>query len=146
VTSSASSAADAFAARHGVCQDFAHVYAAAARSLGIPARFVSGYLFKGPGEVSQEAGHAWAEAHVEGLGWLGFDPANGMCITDHHVRVAVGPDYLGAAPVRGIRTGGDGESLAVKVTVEPAVRVSPPLPAMMQSQSQRGQSQSQSQG
>ena len=61
--------------------------------------------------TAQEAGHAWAEAYVENLGWVGFDPTNGMCTTDAHVRVAVGLDYLGAAPVRGTRFGGGGETL-----------------------------------
>jgi transglutaminase-like putative cysteine protease len=117
-TSSATTAAEAFHARHGVCQDFAHIFVAGARFLSIPARYVGGYLLRGDGQVSQEAGHAWAEAMVPTLGWIGFDPANGTCVTDHHVRVAAGLDYLGAAPVRGARTGGIGEHLAVKVVVE----------------------------
>ena len=74
------------------------------------------------GVVDQEAGHAWAEAHVPDLGWVAFDPANGMCATDAHVRVAVGLDYLGAAPVRGTRHGGGDETLAVAVRVDQAAR------------------------
>ena len=67
--------------------------------------------------TAQDAGHAWAEAFVPGLGWVAFDAANGICATDAHVRVAVGLDYLGAAPVRGTRYGGAGETLAVSVQV-----------------------------
>ena len=65
----------------------------------------------------QDAGHAWAEAYVEELGWVGFDPANGVCMTDRYVRVAIGPDYLEAAPVRGAQIGGADEMLAVNVKV-----------------------------
>ena len=72
--------------------------------------------------VRQEAGHAWAEAHVPDFGWVAFDPANGICATDAHIRVAVGLDYLGAAPVRGTRYGGGGEQLSVTVVVDQAQR------------------------
>ena len=72
--------------------------------------------------IDQEAGHAWAEALIDGLGWVGFDPANGICPTDAYVRLAIGLDYLGAAPVRGTRYGGSGETLAVRVEVEDAGR------------------------
>ena len=74
------------------------------------------------GIVQQDAGHAWAEAYVPAVGWIAFDPANGVCATDAHVRVAVGLDYLGAAPVRGARRGGGTESMAVKVLVDQAAR------------------------
>jgi transglutaminase-like putative cysteine protease len=70
--------------------------------------------------TAQEAGHAWAEAYVENLGWVGFDAANGISTTDAHVRVAMGLDYLGAAPVRGTRFGGGGETLTVAVHVDQA--------------------------
>ena len=89
----------------GVCQDLTHIFIGCARYLGIPARYVSGYFVRVDGVVDQDAGHAWAEAKVPGLGWIGFDPANGICITDAHVRVAIGLDYLGAAPIRGSRWG-----------------------------------------
>ncbi|MGE3993052.1 transglutaminase family protein [Pseudorhodoplanes sp.] len=112
------SAAEAFALKRGVCQDISHIFIASARSLGIPARYVSGYLLRGDGRNEQHAGHAWAEAYVERLGWVGFDAANGMCPTDAYLRVAVGLDYLGAAPVRGSRIGGDGEGLDVRIRVE----------------------------
>ena len=71
----------------------------------IPARYVAGYLQLADGTIDQEAGHAWAEAFVPDLGWVGFDPANGVCPTDAYVRVAIGLDSLGAAPVRGTRYG-----------------------------------------
>lgn len=129
-------ATEAFAAAEGVCQDYAHIFIAAARHLQIPARYISGYLFQ-PGHEFQEAGHGWAEALVEGLGWVAFDPANGVSPTEGYVRVAVGLDYLGAAPVRGSRHGGTGETLAVRVRVEDAsVKPQAPVnPAGSQSQS-----------
>jgi transglutaminase-like putative cysteine protease len=119
-THSATTAAETFKLRRGVCQDITHIFVAAARSLGIPARYVGGHFHRVDGVTSQEAGHAWAEAHVENLGWVGFDPTNGISTTDAHVRVAVGLDYLGAAPVRGTRYGGAGETLTVAVRVAQA--------------------------
>lgn len=133
------SASEAFALGRGVCQDLAHVFIAAARTIGLPARYVSGHLLRDDGVELQDAAHAWAEAAVPGLGWVGFDPANGICPTDAYVRVAVGLDYLDAAPVRGARKGGGVEQLGVLVTVTQAP------PGQYQSQSQGSQSQSQSQ-
>ena len=109
-TDTGTSAIDAFSHGHGVCQDFAHVFIAAARHLGIPARYVGGYLYRADRPDGQEAGHAWAEALVDDLGWVGFDPANDISPTEAYVRVAMGLDYLGAAPVRGTRYGGAGET------------------------------------
>ena len=120
-TVTGTSAIEAFRMNHGVCQDFAHIFVAAVRHLGIPARYVSGYLRR-TDHVDQDAGHAWAEVLIDELGWVGFDPANGICPTDAYVRLAIGLDYLGAAPVRGTRYGGSGESLAVRVEVEDAGR------------------------
>jgi transglutaminase-like putative cysteine protease len=119
-TGPATSAGEAFALRRGVCQDFAHVFLAAARRLGVPARYVGGYLLRRDGVIDQEAGHAWVEGYVPGLGWVAFDPANGVCASDLYVRVAVGLDYLDAAPVRGTRFGGGRETLEVAVRVEQA--------------------------
>ena len=119
-THSATTAAEAFTLKRGVCQDLTHVFIAAARNLGIPARYIGGYFCRGDGINEQEAGHAWAEAFVPELGWVAFDAANGICGTDAHVRVAVGLDYLGAAPLRGARHGGRGEELSVKVRVAQA--------------------------
>ncbi len=108
----------ALEAGRGVCQDQAHVFIAAARLLRIPARYVSAYLCTddvGPTQAS----HAFAEAHVEGLGWVGFDPANRQSPDARYVRIATGLDYHEAAPVRGLRIGaGGGEQLAVNVQVQ----------------------------
>jgi len=130
-THSGTSAAEAFALKRGVCQDYAHIFIACARTAGVPARFVSGHFLRSDGMVNQEAGHAWAEAFVPDLGWVGFDAANCICATDAHVRVAAGLDYLGAAPVRGTRYGGGAETLTVDVRVEQAGR-----PGQWQSQTQ----------
>jgi transglutaminase-like putative cysteine protease len=113
-------AAAAFADGHGVCQDHAHVFCAAARVLGHPARYVSGHLWRSDGETVQPAAHAWAEAHIDGFGWIGFDPANGISPTEAYVRVAVGLDYRDAAPVAGARVGGGSETMSVEVAVAEA--------------------------
>jgi transglutaminase-like putative cysteine protease len=130
-TNSGTSAAEAFALKRGVCQDYAHIFIACARTGGVPARFVSGHFLRSDGSIHQQAGHAWTEAFVPDLGWVGFDAANGICTTDAHARVAIGLDYLGAAPVRGTRYGGGTETLTVAVKVEQAAR-----PGQWQSQSQ----------
>jgi len=129
-THAATTAAESFALKRGVCQDLSHVFVAAARSLGVPARYVSGYFHRADGMTEQNAGHAWAEAYIPKLGWVGFDPTHGISPTESHVRVAVGLDYLGAAPVRGTRHGGGNETMKVSVHVAPASRQS-------QSQSQQ---------
>jgi transglutaminase-like putative cysteine protease len=116
----ATTAAEAFALRRGVCQDLTHIFIASARRLGIPARYIGGHFYRIDGVTAQEAGHAWAEIYVENLGWVGFDATNGISTTGAHVRVAVGLDYLGAAPVRGTRFGGGGETLKVAVHVDQA--------------------------
>jgi transglutaminase-like putative cysteine protease len=117
-THSATTAAQAFALGRGVCQDLTHIFIAAARSAGVPARYVGGHFHRADGVVEQDAGHAWAEAYVADLGWVGFDATNGICTTAAHVRVAAGLDYLGAAPVRGARRGGGAEQLTVDVRVD----------------------------
>jgi transglutaminase-like putative cysteine protease len=119
-TQTGTTAAEAFTLRRGVCQDLTHIFIAAARQLGIPARYIGGHFLRADGVTAQDAGHAWAEAHIENLGWVGFDPTNGISTTEAHVRVAVGLDYLGAAPVRGTRYGGSGETLKVAVHVDQA--------------------------
>jgi transglutaminase-like putative cysteine protease len=121
-TDAATSAVEAFALRRGVCQDLTHIFIASCRHLGIPARYVSGYFHRADGVVDQEAGHAWAEARLPDLGWIGFDAANGISTTEAHVRVAIGLDYLGAAPIRGSRRGGGGERLDVRLRVDTARR------------------------
>jgi len=129
-TNSGTSAAEAFGLKRGVCQDYAHIFIACARSGGVPARFVSGHFLRSDDTVHQQAGHAWAEAFVPKLGWVGFDAANAICTTDAHARVAIGLDYLGAAPVRGTRYGGGNETLNVAVKVDQVGR-----PGQWQSQS-----------
>ena len=131
-TTSSTSAVEAFGLKRGVCQDYAHIFIACARSGGVPARFVSGHFLRSDGTVNQPAGHAWAEAYVPDLGWVGFDPANSICTTEAHARVAIGLDYLGAAPVRGTRYGGGNETLTVSVKVDQAGR---PGQSQWQSQS-----------
>ncbi len=116
--SASTSAAQSFEARKGVCQDMAHIFIAASRFLEIPARYVSGYFHRADGVIDQEAGHGWVEALVPDLGWVGFDPANCIGTTEAHIRVAIGLDYLGAAPIRGSRMGGGTETLDVRLRVE----------------------------
>lgn len=116
-TSISTSAEEALAQGRGVCQDHAHVFIAAARSMGIPSRYVSGYLLMEE-SAQQVASHAWAEAHVDGLGWVGFDAANDVCPDERYVRLGCGRDYGDAAPVSGIILGEANERLAVSITVE----------------------------
>lgn len=113
----AAAATETFASKRGVARDLTHIFLGAARSLQIPARYVAGYLC-GEGAEQDSGGHAWAEAHVPGLGWVGFDAANRVCPTDAYVRIAIGLDALGAAPVRGTRYGSGEETLAVAITVD----------------------------
>jgi transglutaminase-like putative cysteine protease len=92
--------------RAGVCQDFAHLFIATARAMGVPARYVSGYIHvPGVGGVMEGASHAWAEAWVPGAGWAGFDATHPVRAGENHVRVAVGRDYRDAAPTRGVYVG-----------------------------------------
>jgi transglutaminase-like putative cysteine protease len=107
----------ALALGQGVCQDHAHIFIGAARLLGLPARYVSGYLMMDD-RVDQEAGHGWAEAHVAGLGWVGFDVSNAICPDERYVRLATGTDYRDAAPVTGINIGGGQIALEVSLAVE----------------------------
>ena len=113
----ATGAARSFALKHGVAQDLAHIFISAAHSLGIPARYVGGYFRRAEIADQPDPGHAWVEAHVPDLGWVGFDPANGLCPTDAHVRVAVGLDSLGAAPVRSTHDGAGVETAAFAIKV-----------------------------
>lgn len=110
-------AEDALERGHGVCQDHAHVFIAAARLLGYPARYAGGYLMMND-RIHQDAGHAWAEVYVEGLGWVGFDISNAISPDSRYVRVATGLDYREAAPVSGMRFGAASESLDVSIQVQ----------------------------
>lgn len=113
-----STAAEAFERGAGVCQDHAHIYIACCRLLGVPARYVSGYLYDGEHDAAYTASHAWASACVQGLGWVALDVANEISATERHIGVAHGLDYLETAPIRGVRSGGDGdEEMDVAVRV-----------------------------
>ncbi len=116
-TSVDSSAEQAIAAGAGVCQDHAHIFIAACRSVGIPARYVSGYLMM-DGRIEQTASHAWAEAHLDNIGWVGFDISNGISPDGRYVRVATGFDYRDAAPVSGMSFGARDKSMVVSLRVE----------------------------
>jgi transglutaminase-like putative cysteine protease len=116
---------EALDTRRGVCQDFAHVFIALARPLGIPVRYISGYLFRDvprPGVSGEDATHAWVEAYLPDLGWVGFDPANNLIAEQNHIRVAVGRDYADVPPTRGVYKGATvvRSELAVAVRVEAA--------------------------
>ena len=110
-------AEDAMTSGNGVCQDHTHIFVSAARLLGYPARYVSGYLMMND-RVEQDATHAWAEAHVEGLGWVGFDISNQISPDERYVPMATGLDYREAAPISGMRVGGNTESMSVSVHVQ----------------------------
>lgn len=145
VTATGTPAADAFDAGEGVCQDFAHIFIAVARSWAIPARYVSGHLFRPDLDGPQVAGHAWAEAFVPGLGWVAFDPANGICTDDGYVRVAAGLDYSDAAPIVGTRRGGGSESMDVEIAISQLASRAARKQSQSQTSSKGRQSQSQGQ-
>jgi transglutaminase-like putative cysteine protease len=113
----AATAAEVFARRRGGARDSTHLFIAAAHSLGIPARYVAGYFCTG-GATAPQGDHAWAEAFVPDLGWVGFDPATGACPTDAYVRVAIGLDGLGAASIRGKRYGFGEETVKIAVRMD----------------------------
>ncbi len=117
LTTVESTAAEALEQGSGVCQDHAHLFIACCRVLHIPARYVSGYLFSSTDDKGSLASHAWAEAYVDDLGWVSFDPSNGQSATEAYVRLAVAFDYAGASPIRGIRKGGGTEEMTVRVEV-----------------------------
>lgn len=106
-------------ARHGVCQDFAHVMLGFCRALKIPARYISGYLYNGPADQLKgaQASHAWVEVHIPGHGWCGLDPTNAMPVAGHHVKVAAGRDYADVSPLKGTYRGTDRRKMTVDVLV-----------------------------
>ncbi|WP_148714627.1 transglutaminase family protein [Chitinolyticbacter meiyuanensis] len=116
-TDSETTAAAAFQLGRGVCQDHSHVFLAASRELGLPARYVSGYLYTDHDE--HVASHAWTEVWC-GDGWYGFDASNGCVPDERYVRLAIGLDYLEASPVRGVRRGGGEETLVSRALVTQA--------------------------
>jgi len=114
---------EALEARQGVCQDFSHIMIALARSLEIPCRYVSGYLYHEPKEKDrslESASHAWVEALLPNLGWTAFDPTNNLVGGDRHIRVALGRDYADVPPTRGVYKNEAQSELAVAVTVTAA--------------------------
>lgn len=119
-TTSDTSAGQALRAGSGVCQDQAHVFIATARELGVPSRYVAGYMANfGEEELSGEASHAWAEVWVEGLGWTGFDVTNQICPTESYVRLSTGLDASEAAPIRGVVAGELEENMETEVHITP---------------------------
>lgn len=134
VTTSATTAAEAFALGAGVCQDHAQIFIAGARSIGIPARYVSGYLFA-EGDNAMHETHGWAEALVPGLGWVGFDPSNRVCVTERYLRLTSGLDADEAAPIRGSVT------VAGDITIDADVRIAQANEDVGQRQAQSQQQQ-----
>jgi transglutaminase-like putative cysteine protease len=127
----------ALEARRGVCQDFAHIMIALARMVGIPCRYVSGYLCHGdePEIGSDErnapsATHAWVEAFLPRLGWVGFDPTNDLVANDRHIRTALGRDYADVPPTHGVYRGKTESELSVAVHVESS-ETAPPFDETM---------------
>lgn len=110
----------AFAMKKGVCQDFSHVMIGMCRSIGVPARYASGYLYNGPRDtlIGAQASHAWCEVYLPGMGWIGFDPTNGNLADERYVKIAVGRDYEDVAPIRGTYNGSAHCRMEVEVMVE----------------------------
>jgi transglutaminase-like putative cysteine protease len=135
-SSTHTTAAQALKAGQGVCQDHAHVFISAARALRVPARYVVGYLLAQDANLTET--HAWAEAFVPDIGWVGFDPANRLCPTDRYIRLACGLDAADAAPIRGNVSGNHQERLCASVDISQAT-------GQTQNQNQSGQTQSQTQ-
>ncbi len=123
-TSVSTPLADVLAMRRGVCQDFAHLQIGCLRSLGLPARYVSGYLLTTPppGQprlIGADASHAWVSAWCPELGWVDFDPTNNLIPSLEHITVAWGRDYSDVCPIKGVFLGGGEHSMSVSVDVEP---------------------------
>lgn len=112
---------EALKTRDGVCQDFAHIMIALVRDLGIPCRYVSGYLYTGSeydDRAAEDASHAWVEAWLPGLDWVGFDPTNNILAGDRHIRIGVGRDYADVPPTQGVFKGDAESELSVGVQVK----------------------------
>jgi transglutaminase-like putative cysteine protease len=143
--------------RKGVCQDFAHIIIALARQLRIPCRYVSGYLYheaEAHDRSEAQATHAWAEAYLPTLGWVGFDPTNNLIAGERHIRTAVGRDYADVPPTRGVFKGTAQSELSVGVQVSTtaapppeaeslpmATWIGPPVPSEDELQQQQQQQQ-----
>jgi transglutaminase-like putative cysteine protease len=124
LTNMATTPFDVYFTRRGVCQDFANLFICLARLLGVPARYVCGYVYTGPlaqNQAQSEASHAWVQVYLPEVGWKGFDPTNGVVTQTDHIRVAVGRAYVDTTPTSGtIFVGGGQETLEVAVRCEPA--------------------------
>jgi transglutaminase-like putative cysteine protease len=116
-TDATTDAEGAIKAGQGVCQDHANIFVSAVRKAGLPARYVSGYLMM-PDRVDQDASHAWAEVHIDDLGWVGFDVSNGVSPDEKYVRIAIGRDAHDAAPISGLRMGSSNEAMIVSLQVQ----------------------------
>jgi transglutaminase-like putative cysteine protease len=122
---------DALNSGQGVCQDFAHIMIAMLRNLHIPARYVSGYVYVDAthkDRSAEGATHAWVEALLPGLGWVGFDPTNNLIAGGRHIRTAIGRDYADVPPTKGTLLGTAASDLKVRVRVTPAGAVLTPEP------------------
>ena len=129
---------EAIERRAGVCQDFAHVMISILRAARGPARYVSGYIFRGESRVlGAEASHAWCEAYLPPYGWVGFDPTNDRAINDHFVKVAIGRDYRDVSPVRGIYRGGRQSEMSVNVAMDVLAGYQTQMPPIRQQQPQQ---------
>ncbi|MGJ5819265.1 transglutaminase family protein [Paludibaculum fermentans] len=125
---------EALSQRKGVCQDMAHIMITVLRQLGIPARYVSGYLFhraEDRDRSSDGATHAWVEAYLPTLGWIGFDPTNDLIASERHVRTAIGRDYADVPPTRGVLKGKADSKLTVAVGVSACEELPPELAEMV---------------
>jgi transglutaminase-like putative cysteine protease len=116
ITDTSTLAIEAFERKVGVCQDYAHVFLACARSIGIPARYVSGYFFS---ENAELASHAWIDVATSDESWISLDVTHNIPTNDKYIRLAVGVDYKSVAPIKGIQIGGDRESMEVEVKITP---------------------------
>jgi len=119
VTTISTPVATVLAHKSGVCQDYAHLMIACLRSLGGPARYVSGYLVPREGVVGDQASHAWISAYCPELGWVDFDPTNNVIPTDGHITLAWGRDYSDVSPLRGVIFGGGEHVIKVSVGITP---------------------------
>ena len=119
VTTVSTPVSEVFVHKHGVCQDFAHLMIACLRSLGLAARYVSGYLVPGPDVIGAQASHAWVAAYCPGIGWTDFDPTNDVSPSGSHITLAWGRDYSDVSPFRGVIFGGGEHRVSVEVSVSP---------------------------
>jgi transglutaminase-like putative cysteine protease len=120
---------DALRSRQGVCQDFAHIMIALVRNARIPCRYVSGYLYRNSENAHPSADgatHAWVEALLPGIGWVGFDPTTNRLASENHIRTAIGRDYADVPPTMGMMKGKADTQMQVRVRVTPSQAVLPP--------------------